>query len=135
MALSGEQWLAALAAEFGTEPPSPDEQKRLLELASTAAHHAERWVAPLSCWLAAKGGVEPEAAVDAARTLAAGGTDDIAAGRTGGTVGDDPTGHDDATGHGAAEPRAHPEPRPAEPPTITRPAATGGMAGESGRRY
>ena len=59
MAQNMQGWLAAFAGEVGTAPPTPEEVDLLLELAGIAAHASERTAAPLTCWLAARAGVEP----------------------------------------------------------------------------
>ncbi len=53
------QWIRTLATALGTEPPTQAEIDDLLSLAGTAAHTAERWVAPVSCWLLARAGTPP----------------------------------------------------------------------------
>ncbi len=53
------QWIRTLATALDTEPPTQDEIDDLLSLAGTAAHTAERWVAPVSCWLLARAGTPP----------------------------------------------------------------------------
>jgi hypothetical protein len=75
MTLSTPEWLASFAAEVGTTPPTPEEMESLLDLAGAAAHAAERPAAPLTCWLAARAGIEPREALAIARRLA----DEIAA--------------------------------------------------------
>ena len=77
MTLSTAQWLASFAAAVGAVPPTEEDTELLLDLAGTAAHAAERPAAPLTCWLAAKAGVEPREALAVARRLA----DEIAAQR------------------------------------------------------
>jgi len=56
--LNARQWLAAFAVRLGTEPPTTEEFKQLLDLAGEAAHASERVAAPVACWLAARAGVE-----------------------------------------------------------------------------
>jgi hypothetical protein len=68
--MDGSEWITALAAELGVQPPNESETQELLKLASVAAHASERFAAPISCWLAAAAGVNPEDAVAAARRLA-----------------------------------------------------------------
>lgn len=53
------QWIRTLATALDVEPPTRDEIDDLLSLAGTAAHTAERWVAPVSCWLLARAGTPP----------------------------------------------------------------------------
>ncbi|MDZ7705083.1 MAG: DUF6457 domain-containing protein [Trueperaceae bacterium] len=54
-----EQWVRTLATALDVEPPTQDELDDLLSLAGTAAHTAERWVAPVSCWMVARAEVSP----------------------------------------------------------------------------
>jgi hypothetical protein len=67
--MNAREWLAAYAEKLGTTPPSTDEFKTLLDLAGEAAHSSERVAAPLSCWLAARAGVEPGEALKLAREV------------------------------------------------------------------
>lgn len=53
-----QQWVRTLATALDTEPPTEAEVEDLLALAGTAAHTAERWVAPVSTWLLARAGVD-----------------------------------------------------------------------------
>ncbi len=62
-------WITRFAEALGTEPPSPAEIEVLLDLAGTAAHASHRQAAPVACWLAARAGVTPAAALDTARQL------------------------------------------------------------------
>jgi hypothetical protein len=68
--MTGDEWIQSFAAELGVEPLGADEVQALLDLASVAAHASERLAAPLSCYLAARAGVAPEAALAAAHRLA-----------------------------------------------------------------
>lgn len=68
--MDAREWIDAYAAELGIEPPSPEEVDTLLALAGIAAHASERQAAPISCWLAATAGLEPERALALARQLA-----------------------------------------------------------------
>jgi hypothetical protein len=70
MNVSAGQWTELLANKLGTAPPNEEEQTKLLELASTAAHASERTAAPISCWLAARAGLEPAEAGRVAKELA-----------------------------------------------------------------
>jgi hypothetical protein len=67
--MSREEWLRAFCAEIGVEAPSAEEEARLLELASIAAHSSERPAAPLACWAAGKTGRSPEELRDIARGI------------------------------------------------------------------
>ena len=70
MAVEASEWLSRFAAKLDTASPSNSEVEALLRLAGVAAHASERTAAPISCWLAAKAGVEPADAERAARQLA-----------------------------------------------------------------
>jgi Domain of unknown function (DUF6457) len=63
-------WLQRFAEEVGTAAPTPEEQESLLAMAGTAAHASERIAAPLSCWMAARAGIDPGAAQLIAQRLA-----------------------------------------------------------------
>jgi hypothetical protein len=67
--MNAREWIDAFAEQLGTERLSTDEFKLLLDLAGVAAHGSERVAAPVSCWIAAKAGVTPEAALAAAREI------------------------------------------------------------------
>ena len=72
------QWVRTLATALDAPPPTADEVEDLLALAGTAAHTAERWVAPISCWLLARADVSPadgRALVERLATAAAAGAD------------------------------------------------------------
>jgi hypothetical protein len=64
------EWLERYAAALGVDPPSGEELNDLLGLAGIAAHAAERTAAPVSCWLAARAGLEPGEAKKRAGELA-----------------------------------------------------------------
>jgi hypothetical protein len=68
--MNAKEWIAAFAERLGTDPPSTEEFKALLELAGVAAHSSERVAAPVACWVAAKAGAEPAAALDTAWDIA-----------------------------------------------------------------
>lgn len=80
-----QQWIRTLATALDVEPPSADEVEDLLSLAGTAAHTAERWVAPVSCWLLARAGTPPAEGRAVVERLAA-----AARGEDGRTVDDAP---------------------------------------------
>ena len=69
MAQNMQGWLAAFAAEVGTAPPTGEELDLLLELARIAARASERAAAPITCWLAARAGVEPRDALAVGKRL------------------------------------------------------------------
>ena len=68
--MTRDEWLEQFAAAVGLEPPTPAEAEARLELAGVAARGSERTAAPLTCWLAAKAGIAPSAALELARRLA-----------------------------------------------------------------
>ena len=67
--MNAKEWIAAFAQRLGTQPPSTEEFKLLLNLAGEAAHSSDRVAAPVACWVAAKAGVDPETALQAAREI------------------------------------------------------------------
>lgn len=71
-----EQWIRTLATALDVEPPTPAEVEDLLSLAGTAAHTAERWVAPVSCWLIARAEVPAADGRAVVERLAAAATDE-----------------------------------------------------------
>lgn len=68
--MTAREWLAAYAARLGVDPPTDAELETLLALAGVAAHSSERIAAPLACWLTARAGLDPEAALALAREVA-----------------------------------------------------------------
>lgn len=62
-------WLERFASTVGVRAPSAAEIDTLLSLAGTAAHASHRQAAPVACWLAARAGLTPAAALDVARSL------------------------------------------------------------------
>lgn len=70
--MTAREWLAAYADRLGVEPPSDTEFETLLALAGVAAHSSERTAAPVACWLSARAGLDPEAALALAREVADG---------------------------------------------------------------
>lgn len=69
--MDASEWLAAYADRLGAEAPTPEEIESVLALAGVAAHASERIAAPVACWIAARAGVPLEAAMRAAREVAA----------------------------------------------------------------
>jgi len=63
------QWCERFAAAAGVDPPTSQEIDDLLALAAIAAHASARQSAPLTCWLAAKGGLTISAALEAAQAI------------------------------------------------------------------
>jgi hypothetical protein len=58
--VNAHEWLDAFAAELGTDPPTNDEIKKLLDLAAVAAHSSERIAAPIACWMGGTTGASIE---------------------------------------------------------------------------
>ena len=69
MTLSSSEWIDRFAGKLGLEAPNTDDIEMLLDLAGLAAHASQRTAAPISCWLAAKGGLSPADAYAAALQL------------------------------------------------------------------
>jgi hypothetical protein len=69
--MNAKEWIAAYAEQLGTEPPSADELKAILDLAAEAAHASERIAAPVACWLSAKAGYSLEESLALAREVQA----------------------------------------------------------------
>jgi hypothetical protein len=63
------EWCRAFAGEAGVDAPTDQEINDLLALAAVAAHASARQAAPITCWLAAKGGLSLEEAAAAAQRL------------------------------------------------------------------
>ena len=63
------QWCRQFAASAGVDPPTDQEIDDLLALAAIAAHASARQAAPITCWLAARGGMSMADALAAARAL------------------------------------------------------------------
>ena len=70
--MTADEWIDRYAAALGVAPPSAGDRETLLALAAEAAHASERVAAPLACWLAARAGLDPDAALSAASGIAAG---------------------------------------------------------------
>jgi hypothetical protein len=54
--MNAREWIDDFAAQIGTDPPTNDEIKQILDLAAVAAHSSERIAAPIACWLGGKVG-------------------------------------------------------------------------------
>jgi uncharacterized protein DUF6457 len=67
--MKAKEWIAAYAEQLGTEPPTADEFKAILDLAAEAAHASERVAAPVACWLSAKAGRSLEESLTVARSM------------------------------------------------------------------
>lgn len=66
---TAEEWIEAFASAAAVDAPSRAEIDALLELASVAAHSSERRAAPIACWIAARGGIDPAEAKEIAEGL------------------------------------------------------------------
>ncbi|HEY1510512.1 MAG TPA: DUF6457 domain-containing protein [Solirubrobacteraceae bacterium] len=69
--MNANEWLAAFAERVGTDPPTTDEFKKILDMAGAAAHSSERVAAPAATWVAAKAGVDLDEALRIAREIGA----------------------------------------------------------------
>ncbi|HTT31641.1 MAG TPA: DUF6457 domain-containing protein [Solirubrobacteraceae bacterium] len=69
--MNANEWLAVFAERLGTEPPTTEQFKRILDLSGEAAHSSERVAAPASTWIAARAGVDLEEALRIAREIGA----------------------------------------------------------------
>jgi hypothetical protein len=67
--MNAKEWLAGFAEQLGTEAPTTDDFKAILDLAAEAAHASERVAAPVATWLSAKAGLSPEEAIVLARRV------------------------------------------------------------------
>lgn len=70
MTLDRRSWIDRFASELGVDPPTDGQVEALLGLAGVAAHASERSAAPVSCWIAAVAGVDPQTAHARATALA-----------------------------------------------------------------
>jgi len=61
--VNATEWLERYAAKLGTDPPTADEFKAVLDLAAEAAHASERVAAPVACWLSARAGIPLDRAI------------------------------------------------------------------------
>ena len=67
--MNARSWISAYAERLGADAPTRDEFEAILELAAEAAHSSERVAAPVACWVAAKAGVPPKDALEAAQAI------------------------------------------------------------------
>jgi Domain of unknown function (DUF6457) len=54
--MRADEWIEGFTRELGTERPSEEQVKEILELAATAAHASERIAAPVACFIAGRTG-------------------------------------------------------------------------------
>jgi hypothetical protein len=67
--MNARDWLATYAEKLGTDPPTTDEFRAVLDLAGEAAHASERVAAPVASWMAGRAGVELDRAMTLAREV------------------------------------------------------------------
>jgi hypothetical protein len=67
--MNANDWLKAFAEKLGTDPPTNDEFKAILDLAAEAAHASERVAAPAACWVLAQAGMDLQEGLRIARDL------------------------------------------------------------------
>ncbi|HYO45244.1 MAG TPA: DUF6457 domain-containing protein [Gemmatimonadota bacterium] len=67
--MRAKEWITAYAEQLGTDPPTADEFKAILDLAAEAAHASERMAAPVASWLSAKAGRSPAESIALARQV------------------------------------------------------------------
>ena len=61
--MTGQEWIERFAATLGVPAPNVEEIDQILRLAGVAAHASERTAAPVACWMAARAGLSPDAAL------------------------------------------------------------------------
>ena len=71
--MTGQEWIDRFATTLGVPPPTAAEIDQILRLAGEAAHASERTAAPVACWMAARAGLSPDAALAHAQEHARGG--------------------------------------------------------------
>jgi hypothetical protein len=76
--MNAREWIEAFAAQLGTEPPTADEIKRILDIAAVAAHASERIAAPVACWVGGRAGASLEELHAAAERISGESADDDA---------------------------------------------------------
>ena len=67
--MNANEWLSAFAERLGTEPPTTEQFKRILDLAGAAAHSSDRVAAPAATWVAAQAGADLDEALRVARDI------------------------------------------------------------------
>lgn len=67
--MNAKEWIEAFAERLGVPAPSPEDFRQLLDLAGVAAHASERVAAPVSCWVAARAGVDLDEAIRVAHEI------------------------------------------------------------------
>jgi Domain of unknown function (DUF6457) len=67
--MNATDWIERYSERLGTDPPTPDEFRAVLDLAAEAAHSSERVAAPVACWLSARAGIPLDRAIELARDI------------------------------------------------------------------
>ncbi|MBV8159411.1 MAG: hypothetical protein JO265_00660 [Acidimicrobiia bacterium] len=67
--MTRDEWLEAFATAAGGGAPTAEDVDALLALAGIAAHASERTAAPITCWIAARAGLEPADALRLAESI------------------------------------------------------------------
>jgi uncharacterized protein DUF6457 len=70
--VNAAEWIERYAERIGTDPPTSDEFRAVLDLAAEAAHASERTAAPVACWLSARAGVPLDRAIELAKEIEGG---------------------------------------------------------------
>ncbi len=70
--MNAREWIDDFAGQIGTDPPTNDEIKQILDLAAVAAHSSERIAAPIACWLGGRTGASLEELQAAANRIGGG---------------------------------------------------------------
>ena len=71
--MNANEWLAEFAERLGTDAPTTEQFKTILDLAGEAAHSSERVAAPAATWVVARAGVDLDEALRIAREIGADG--------------------------------------------------------------
>jgi hypothetical protein len=67
--MNATDWIERYAERLGTDPPTPEVFRAVLDLAAEAAHASERVAAPVACWLSARAGIPLDRAIELARDI------------------------------------------------------------------
>jgi hypothetical protein len=67
--MRAKEWITGYAEQLGTEPPTAEEIKAILDLAAEAAHASERIAAPVASWLSARTGHSLDESIALARRV------------------------------------------------------------------
>lgn len=67
--MNAREWINAYAATLGTDPPTDEEIRQILEIAAVAAHSSERIAAPIACWIGGRTGASLDELAAAAERI------------------------------------------------------------------